>query len=367
MSDMDKLVELQVEFLREAARQLKRVQELAERERKMTGFCIGNTTKYSGGDWFFSPILNTFRLIAGSVIVNRVSLAEEIARFLDGKVEYIAVDVEKKIPREQYGPRDVGNIERAVRRTVKKSKLLTFKGNDLTVDAIDCLMGQLVKHDERGLGGKKVVIIGSGNIGFKLALRLVEQGSNVTIVRRDKEKLDTIVKALNYVKPSETMAMISGTTDADSAVVGAQFLIGLTPGTHSISRSMIQAVAPTAVLIDGGKGSFGPDALRCAEDRGLRVYRADIRASFQARVEMLLGMEAILEKNLGRRKIQGVSVVSGGLLGKIDEVVVDNVHAPTQVHGVADGCGDFIRVLSKDQLECVHIVERYISEKLRNN
>ena len=96
------------------------------------------------------------------------------------------VDAEKKIkPKNNKTP---GNIERRVRESVKKSKMLIYKGNDLTVDAIDLFLTYFFKDNIRGLGGKKILIIGAGNIGSKLAQILLERGSRVFINRRSQKK-----------------------------------------------------------------------------------------------------------------------------------------------------------------------------------
>lgn len=94
---------------------LKQVLAIAQREGKLTSFCVGNTRKVNVTGLYFSPIPNTTKLVAGSVIVDRVSQAADIARIVNGKVQYILVDTEKKISPEMYGPEDVDNIERAVR------------------------------------------------------------------------------------------------------------------------------------------------------------------------------------------------------------------------------------------------------------
>ena len=96
---------------------LEEVLAIAASEGKLTGFCIGNTSKVDASGLYFSPIRNTPQLVAGSVIVYEAHHAVEIARVVDGKVEYLLVDAEKKVgPEPEYfGKGDRGNIERAVR------------------------------------------------------------------------------------------------------------------------------------------------------------------------------------------------------------------------------------------------------------
>jgi len=342
---------------------LKEISSIAKKANKKTGFCIGNTTKKVARDYFFTPIRNTSLCVAGSIIIDCVAIAEAITRAADGRVDYIFVDTEKKISPELYSLADAGNVERAVRQLASRSKVLTYKGNDLTVDAMDCFLAQLVVPDVRGLGGKKVAIIGAGNMGFKLALKLTERGAYVVMVRRNTKVLNTIVRALNYVKPRSTIAKITGTSDIQAALVDADIVIGLTPGTHDITREMIAGVKDSAILVDAGKGSFSAEAIEEAGRRTLPVYRASIQASFEGQVTMLLKTEEILAREVGRREIDGVSIVSGSLMGCKGDLVVDNFLNPAQVFGVADGTGDFNREPSAKEIANRQLLEEWIRQR----
>lgn len=347
----------------ELERVLEDVRGAAEREGKKTGFCIGNTTKKIDLDYFFTPIRNTSFCVCGSVIIDRVLIADEIAAAIDGKVDYIFVDTEKKISPERYGENDAGNVERTIRKTVTHSKIFAYKGNDLIVDAIDTFLAQKISWDERGIGGKKIAIIGAGNVGFKLALKLIERGANVFVVRRDRKKLSAITRALNYIKPQSTMASIRGTTDIRTAVRDAAVVIGLTPGTGDIMVSMIKEAQPGALLIDGGKGSFSAAAVEQAEKSGMLIYRSNIIASFEGQVAMLLKMEELMQQQSGRTLLHGMSVVAGGVVGKKGEIVVDDLEDPKQILGIADGSGDFNRNPSKEEISKVAHLAKLIQER----
>jgi len=348
----------------EINRILKEVKSLAIEQGKLTGFCIGNTRKVNSTGLYFSPIRNATKLVAGSAIVYSVDQAVAVARQVDGKVDYVLVDTEKKVSPELYGKQNIGNVERAVRETVHSSKILTYKGNDLTVDSIESFIVQVLSSYPRGLSGKKAVIIGAGNIGSKLALKLVERGMDVVITRRDREKLDTIVSALNFIKPKETVATVSGTLDNMVAVNGAHLLIGLTDGSSVITAAMIEAlITPGVILLDGGKGCFLPEAISLAEREGIPIYRADVRPGFEGHIGMALETERMVLGSLGRKEINGIPIVSGGLLARKNEVVVDNVNDPRVVFGLAGGMGDFIRNLDTDQEGRVQEIQNYIDDR----
>ena len=332
-------------------------------ENKLTGFCIGNTRKVNETGLYFSPLRITSKLIAGSAIVYNVNQAVSIAREVDGKVDYVLIDTEKKISTELYDSTNVGNVERAVRETVKHSRVLTYKGNDLTVDSVENLIVQVLSTYPRGLSGKKAAIIGAGNVGSKLALKLVERGMEVSLTRRDRAKLVAIVAGLNIIKPAETIAKVTAGVDNLSAAQGADLLVGLTQGTPVITMAMIDALAPGAMLLDGGKGCCERDAIRRAQEKDIPIYRADIRAGFEGHIGMIFETERIVEFSLGRTKFDGVHVVSGGLLGRHNEVVVDSIADPNAVFGLANGLGDFVRILDANQAERLQTVHNYVNRK----
>jgi hypothetical protein len=342
------------------------VQRLARAEGKLTGFCIGNTRKINETGLYFSPVRKTSRLVAGSAIVYDVDQAVAVARAVDGQVDYVLVDTEKKISPELYGAENVGNVERAVRETVKQSSVLTYKGNDLTVDSVENLIVQILSTFPRGLSGKKAAIIGAGNVGSKLALKLVERGMDVALLRRDAAKLQTIVAALNFIKPAETIATVSAAPNALTAAQGAHLLVGLTQGTPVLTAAMVDALAPGAVLLDGGKGCCEVDAIARAQALDIPIYRADIRPGFEGHMGMVLETERIVKTALGRAVFDGVPVVSGGLLARADEVVVDSIADPRAAFGLGNGLGDFVRVFTDAQTQRLQTVRDYIQTRQHN-
>ena len=320
----------------------------ARQQNKLTGFTIGNTSKIDHHGLYFTPLRTTTLMVSAGVVVYSEEQAIEVAKIVDGRVDYVLVDAEKKIPNER-DPLELANVERCVREYIRRSTLWVYKGNDLSVDAVDGLLAQLTKKDTRGLGGKKITILGAGNVGFKLALRLVERGAHVTITRRNKEILDHLVQAINFVKPVYTQASVTGVTDNVAAARGAEILIGASGGVAMITAAMIEDLAPFAMIIDVGKGVLFPQAVAAARKRRISVYRLDISAAFEGLVHHLRAVENLVEKKSGRTKFHDESIISGGLLGDKEEIVVDNVWAPKAVYGIADGQGDFIRKLTEEQ------------------
>jgi hypothetical protein len=91
-----------------------------------------------------------------------------------------------------------------------------------------------------------------------------------------------------------------------------------------------------------------------------------VEASFEGQIAMLLAMESILDNRMGRRSIKGIPVISGGLLGQNGDLVVDDITHPTQIYGVADGCGDFKRELTAEEIRKRDALKQYISAGAKN-
>ena len=210
--------------------------KIAQKKNKKLAFLIGNTIKIDKVNYYFTPPRITEKLVVFGIIVFKESIAIDVCKFLDGKVDIIFADAEKKIfPKKNGSP---GNIERRIREEIKISKIFIYKGNDLTVDSVDLIVSQYFNKDLRGVAGKKIGIIGSGNIGSKIALYMTELGAKVYLDRRNKKKLKCIVDAINYLKPTNTMekAVIA---DKISASKNSDVLIGSSDGKPVINSKMV--------------------------------------------------------------------------------------------------------------------------------
>jgi len=331
---------------------LKDIRQTAKKDRLDSGFIIGSTAKKTINDEFYlTPLRNTGSMIFGGVIVFNEQQAMHIARKIDGKVDYVLVDAEKKIPPSKFDFGDVPNIERRVRELISISNLWVYKGNDITVEAVDALLGHFYKDNLQGLGGKKIAILGAGNLGAKLALKLVERGADVFITRRNAKKLEKISDAINLIKSQYTTAKVSWTTDNFRAAENADILIGATNGIPVITEEMIESLPPNGIIVDVGKGTISPATIKKTEKLKKNIYRVDVTASLSGLIKTLSMTDENLLSIMGRRKVDDLTIIAGGIFGRTGEVVVDNVSSPKYVFGVADGKGDFDRTVSKEQLE----------------
>jgi hypothetical protein len=321
----------------------------AKQERKTSMFSIATTSNVNNKEILFPAIRETERTICGNVLLNSERFIETIVKEIDGAVEIILVDAETKVP-------TVVDLELKVRDIVKKSKMFTFRPNDFTVDATDALIAQL----KYPLNGKKITIIGGGNVGSKLALKLVERGANVYLTRRNKNKLKKIVEGLNAIKSDYIKSNIYCTTQNLKASENVDILIGATPGIAAITTDMIRNMKAKGLVIDVGNGTIFPEAVEEAKRRDIKVLCLFMKPGYDGTLETIFQTEELIQ-NQKSKNLGNFSIISGGILGKRGDIIVDNVDNPTKILAIADGRGDVIPdVEDREFKENIDIVKRLI-------
>ena len=143
-----------------------------------------------------------------------------------------------------------------MRENIHNSIVKIYKSNDITVNAVESLVNDYFSNDTRGVSGKKILIIGVGNIGSKIALRLVETGANISLLRRDKIKLKTIINALNLIKPLLTKASCKMVDVKNINLINYDVIIGCSNSEFKIPNKHIN-FSKKQLIIDVGKGVFG--------------------------------------------------------------------------------------------------------------
>ena len=365
-------------WLTQAKSMAKQINSQAQKEGILSIFTISTTIKSPKS---FNPYLTPIRriihgFIGGSVVFSQTQ-ALLLAKYIDGTVDQILVDAEKKIkitleldeeairhfklappPRDNIKsrvPLEMGNLSAACADIINKSTFHEYKPNDITVEAV----WHYLSYSFNILSGKKIAIIGGGNIGFKLALKLVESGCSVELVRRDIERGRLMANVIDIAKPKATIATAHYNADPLQAALFSDVIIGCTDGKPAITLEMIKCMRPEGLVIDVGKGSVHKDAVSYAIKFNIPIMRCDISSAIDGLISTIQRNKQIIEKEMGRKEIvKGIFVVSGGRLGKQGDIVVDDYQNPTQIYGLADGSGDMKQKLSKTEIKIIADVKK---------
>ena len=382
MEQVKENIEILEEWLKNAESLAHELSANSKKHGDLSFFTISTTVKVNKERHpYLTPLRKISKgFIGGSVVFSQTQAVILGAR-IDGIVDYILVDAEKKIgitigsdnktlksfgfeliPDKQKSriPLEMGNLSGACISYIKKSKYQEFKPNDITVESVWHFLSGLFDS----LSGKRIAIIGSGNIGFKLALKLVECGCHVELVRRDMMRGTLMANAINVTKPISTLAIAHYNNNALQASLFCDALIGCTNGVPAINIDMIQSMSPKGIIIDVGKGSVFKEALAKAVQSKIKIIRCDIYSALDGFISTMYSNKIVMSHKIGRREIEdGVFVVSGGYMGLLDDVVVDDYLKPSQIVGVANGIGDFKSQLNnKNHNDCKTIKESFDDE-----
>jgi hypothetical protein len=341
-------------------------------------FMIGNTAQDNGsGRPYVTPIRKISNGFVFGTIVYSQTQAILVSRIIDGYVDFIFVDSEKKIPvnhnpdhlpfdyfkvsdfnLNKKGLVEYGNISSVCSEIIQASRMFAYKGNDLTVDTTWLFLIEKFRE----LSGMKILIYGAGNIGCKLALKLVECGCNVIILSRTLSKTKKIIDSLNSIKNQGALSSIAASDDPELSSVAVDAIIGCTNTEPLITKTMIEKMSSDGVVIDIGKGTIFQDGIDFCNNEGIEAWRLDITATINSLVSASTSMQSTLRSAFGRREIStGVFIVSGGYIGSKYDVVVDSYIEPNLIIGVCNSFGKMFFDLDELSQINYNLVEDFIN------
>ena len=336
-------------------KELKKKILILKKSKKKKVFYFGNTVKKETNRFYITPINENKRFIYFGAIIFSNYHAKKISKLIDGKVDFVLVDVEKKVFSKKKS--ELVNIERSVKDTIKKTKIFMYKGNDLAVQACETLINSIYTNDVRGVGGKNVLVLGSGNIGFKISQKIVESGGNVFMYRRDKKILDKIVFSINALSPKATMAKAIKLNNFDKNLRQFDLIIGATNGKSIIKSNHVEKFKSNVIVIDVGKGIFEKRALDLAIQKNINLFRLDVTPAYNGYLENISSTEVFNNLNLVKSKIsKNYNLIKKGILGKSGSIIVDNVNSPKKVLGIADGRGSFKKNKEREILDISKLI-----------
>ncbi len=107
-------------------------------------------------------------------------------------------------------------------------------------------------------------------------------------------------------------------------------------------------------FIDSKICSVNDAIMKSAKRNNINVLRPDMRNHILSEVLIGMNYKDFVSRTIGKKEHDGVSIVSGGLLGEKDDIIVDSVNFPKTIIGVADGSGKTIPLNKLEQKHRIH-------------
>lgn len=212
------------------------------------------------------------------------------------------------------------------------NKLIDYKPNDITVESTDIA---LLNYFDNKISDKSIGIYGTGNIAFKIALRLVERNVNVHLYGRDESKIMNMLNIIKQVGFNESLVHI-GDISRDKL----DGFVSFVTAEQVITSDYLNILKDHAICLDGGIGNFSYAFIEKGLEYGHDIRRVDVRQANSILEGYIKSrIDNSFNNIIGRKIIDGVSVVAGGIIGRKNEVIVDQIVNPTRVIGIANGIG----------------------------
>ncbi len=257
--------------------------------------------------------------------------------------KYIFLDVEKKYPwiecqdsKKLY----MGNIEVLLKDIIHYEKIIYIWPNSLTVEA--CL--RAIIENGKILSLSKVAVIGIGNIGFKLSLRLIESGCKTSLVSKDYDQTLYMANAINKIKPKSTIVSPIPFREIASCVNGQDYLVFCTDGKFKIDSFTALNISPNTKIFSLSNLKLEDDVENILNEKNISLEIIDIAPFYFAELfKQKICMET--EKPL-RIAYKNTFLVSGGYRAKTGDIIVNNAINPEIVLGKIKTDGQFDREIS---------------------
>jgi len=357
--DIGRIGDIKLDFLEEKikkrqniAKQVKEIAKemfiLSQKTGKRTAFTIAKPYGYKRKSVTFPFIRQNAYLIIGNVEVSNIRQAEVIAKEVDGLVDYVFVDKENIKP-------FYFDLEKVLKKIIKKSRFLTYRDGTALVNAVDALIFQLNAKFSK----EKILILGLNELSIRLALNMSDRGSTIFMWDSNFEAVKEVASALNKLTSTKGKKRIYSISDPHLAISKVGVLIGMQSGLQLITRELVNKLRRKAVVIDAGIGTLHPEAIELGNRKGIQIYRIDMRAGLSGEITTVMETDELLQNILGRDRYNDVPVVAGGLIGKKGDIIIDSISHPEKILGIADGQGGFLKVgnfkdrLRKAKLEIV--------------
>ena len=334
-------------FKKKFERLIKDLIDKSKKSKKKACFIISNTSRNDKKN-YLTPIRTSRNCIYAGAVIFDDNTTEKICRFIDGNVKYIFLDTEKKAATSNYKKNPI-NIERTAREILKNSKIFYFKANDLAVEAASNFLEFLFSKDIRNISNKKVLILGSGNVGFKLGLKFIERGVKVFLYRRNYLKLSKSVECINIIKPKATLNKVKIQKKLSRNLKEFDIIINTSNGKEKILRDEKIILKKNLIFLEIGRNLFSNKVLRKILKRNdINIFRLDVSVAFNELIEQKINTsDQWNKKKFLRVKKKNIVLVSQGMLGEKNDIIVDNPNRPKVFFGISDGKGNLLSMSKK--------------------
>lgn len=121
----------------------------------------------------------------------------------------------------------------------------------------------------------------------------------------------------------------------------------------------VSSIRRKGLLIVAEPDAISAGTLSAARNKGLEIYRLDLGEILLGEVTRIFNTKNRMTKDTGRKSIEGVTVIAGGIIGEAGDMIVDSISSPSVILGKADGLGGVMPLTAEDRKK-TDLLQRWI-------
>lgn len=250
---------------------------------------------------------------------------------INSEVDYILLDNSIKKEKDRQTLQEILYLLKPLK------KLLLYNDIELLAKTITSLItatiGQLIN--------KKIIIYGRNRLSGYISNILTDFGAELFI----------------YEPRTGNLNINNSIFTSCSVIISCDRLNRLTEEFASLFEKL-------DIVIDAKIASIDPKCINYLTNLKVLLIRPDMRAALAGEALHQISNLNMVNFDLGRVKIEDFNVVSGGLIGRKDEIVVDSISNPTKVIGISEGNGKVNYTFNKKQQKLINQLQQIIENKL---
>ena len=333
---MDKLLSLFEE-------RLGQVVALVKETNKLPVLIIQQHPVDDGRDLLFPPVRESLSNIICFAEVSGIEFLKVIIEKSVDVVDVVILDIDDKRKNSEQIIEEV--------KTVANSKpLLYYSDYGMWSTAALSFVLSIVKT----VKNKEVLLLDNNYLTARLLQVLLNYGAKVYTPADDYNNGSySVDEHTTMTFKSDSFQIASDDREEYDIIIGGSVL-------SQYKKDLLKYRAKH--IFDIGLRNFDANFIKTQMASGSTIYRFDNRAGISSVVLNLMETDYLTSKNMGAVTVGNIKLVSGGILGEEDAIVVDNAYSPEFIFGVADGQGMFKDKLSEANRKDIKIIESLIGK-----
>ena len=261
-----------------------------------------------------------------------------ILKTVDGLVDYILLDADIKTPLSR-------EIIQTTYDNVNESKIYAY--SDM---AIWCLAAFLhIQHEIDHIETATICLSPINKFSKYLGGMLENRGANVLYYNGNNTKGNN----------DENVVDLSFDYQIIDLIVNFSF------GEEAINQELICKLPNDTIIIDATTEGFSAGLYNYLHRNIIKILKPEMRPLLSTQMLLLEKFEDHISTTMGSLVSGGYRFISGGIVGRHGDIVVDSVRTPKRIIGMADGKGKLVRPSELTQKDIIKMQKA--ESILRNN